>query len=175
MDQTSDPIRYEIWLEEALRGVVRRALDHTREHGLDGEHHYYITFETPHEGVLMPDHLRALHPNDMTIVLQHQFDDLEVDDDTVSVTLRFSGRPARIVIPFAAITAFADPSVNFGLQLRVAGDALSDEDLDELDELDLESARDDDYLDLDDAPEAEATGTEQGSAEVITLDAFRKK
>lgn len=174
MTQNIDPIRYDIWLEEALRGVVRRALEHTRDFGLGGDHHYYITFDTVHEGVMMPDHLRALHPNDMTVVLQHQYEDLEVDKDTVQVTLRFSGRPARLVIPFAAVTSFADPSVNFGLQLRVADDL--DDDLDGLDALgaeDLDINDDIDGGDIGDA--AEATGTEQGSAEVITLDAFRKK
>jgi hypothetical protein len=174
MDQ-QDPIRYDQWLEEALRGVVRRALEHTRDNGLVGEHHYYITFDTDADGVQMPDHLRALHPNDMTIVLQNQFEYLDVDDDGFGVTLRFSGRPARLVVPFSALTAFADPSVNFGLQLSMTA-GLDDDELEEELEAFAEDGGDlDEARFEDEMAEAEATGTEPGSAEVITLDAFRKK
>ena len=176
MDQL-DPIRYDQWLEEALRGVVRRALEHTRDNGLQGDHHFYITFETDFDGVQMPDHLRALHPDDMTIVMQNQFEYLDVDTDGFGITLRFSGRPARLVIPFESITAFADPSVNFGLQLRMVSDGLDGEDFD--DDLNafpdggdgLDETYTDEQTATEEVEEAESTGT----AEVIALDAFRKK
>ena len=109
---------YDRWLEDALRGVIRRALAHTAEYGLPGAHHFYITFATEAEGVELPAALRAKYPEEMTVVLQHQFWDLAVQDDFVSVTLKFQGRPSRLVIPLPAITAFGDPSVNFGLRLK---------------------------------------------------------
>lgn len=170
-----DPIRYDLWLEEALRTVVKRALDHTLEHGLQGDHHYYVTFDTNADGVDIPDHLHALHPDDMTIVIQHQFDDLSVDDDMLAVTLRFSGRPTRLFVPLTAITAFADPSVNFGLQLRMTTDEDDlDDDDDDPDDMEMTAAMDD----LTRSTENENTdGTidEAGTAEVVSLDAFRKK
>ena len=114
----ADALHYEQWIIEALRGVVVRALTHSVSHGLPGDHHYYITFRTGLDGVDLPDHLRAQYPDEMTIVLQHQFWDLEVDDEAFSVTLSFKGRSARLRVPIHAVTAFADPSVNFGLQLK---------------------------------------------------------
>src|SRR5512144_756263 len=117
---------YDRWLEDALRGVIRRALAHTAEHGLPGAHHFYITFATEAEGVELPAALRAKYPEEMTVVLQHQFWDLAVQEDFVSVTLRFHGRPSRLVIPLLAITAFGDPSVNFGLRLKTV--SAEDED-----------------------------------------------
>ncbi len=114
----ADSLQYEQWIVEALRGVVVRALNHSASHGLPGDHHYYITFRTGIDGVDLPDHLRAQYPEEMTIVLQHQYWDLEVDDEAFSVTLSFKGRSARLRVPISAVTAFADPSVNFGLQLK---------------------------------------------------------
>jgi uncharacterized protein len=113
---------YEIWIEEALRGVVRRALEYTAAHSLPGEHHFYVTFVTGFEGVVVPPPLKAKYPNEMTIVLQHQFWDLIVGEDAFSVTLKFHGKPSELYIPFSAITAFGDPSVNFGLQLHAGGE-----------------------------------------------------
>lgn len=174
MDYT-DPIQYDTWLEEALRGVVCRALEHARDFGLDGDHHFYISFETQHKAVVMPDHLRALHPTDMTIVLQHQFEELDVEEESFSVTLRFSGRPVRLTVPYEAISTFTDPSVNFGLQLRM-GDELDglDADLDSIDDITIVDV---DTVGQNDEPNdsAKAPDAEQGSAEVIALDAFRKK
>ncbi|MBK8906788.1 MAG: hypothetical protein IPM60_02475 [Rhodospirillales bacterium] len=111
---------YDQWIEDALRGVVRRALLHAGEVGLPDEHHFYVTFRTDVGGVDIPAYLRALHPEEMTIVLQHQFWDLDVDDECFAVTLKFRGKRERLVVPLAAISQFADPSVNFGLQLKQA-------------------------------------------------------
>lgn len=107
-------------VETALRGVVREAVSRVAKHGLPGAHHFYITFRTTAPGVALPDYLRAKYPDEMTIVLEHQFWDLEVGADGISVTLSFQNRPERLSIPFAAITAFADPSVKFGLQFQEA-------------------------------------------------------
>lgn len=108
---------YEAWAESALRQVVVRAVAHAAAHGLPGEHHFYITFRTDHPGVMIPPRLRAQYPREMTIVLQHQFWDLKMDEvaGLISVGLSFGGTPASLAIPLAAVTAFADPAVRFGL------------------------------------------------------------
>ena len=146
---------YDRWLEEALRGVIRRALTHAADEGLPGAHHFYLTFLTAADGVEMPVDLRAKYPDEMTIVLQHQFWDLSVEDDHFAVTLKFRGRPSRLVIPLAAISAFGDPSVNFGLQLKAS----------HTDDAAAEPAGDGD----------EKGATKAGAGEVIALDSFRKK
>ncbi|MEZ5667091.1 MAG: ClpXP protease specificity-enhancing factor SspB [Alphaproteobacteria bacterium] len=114
------PLRYEQFVEDALRGVVRRALETVSETGLPGNHHLYITFLTRHDGVDIPDYLAAQYPEEMTIVLQHQYWGLEIDAVRFSITLSFNKVHERLTVPFAAITAFADPSVNFGLQFKAA-------------------------------------------------------
>jgi len=113
-------LRYDSMVEEALRGVVGKALTHVAKHGLPGEHHFYITFRTDDPGVIIPDHLRQRYPGDMTIVLQHQFWGLNVGADEFSVTLTFADVPEQLTVPYAAVVAFADPSVRFGLQFDVA-------------------------------------------------------
>ena len=113
-------LRYDSMVEEALRGVVGKALTHVAKHGLPGEHHFYITFRTDDPGVVIPDHLRQQYPGEMTIVLQHQFWGLDVGDDEFSLTLTFADVPERLTVPYAAVVAFADPSVRFGLQFDVA-------------------------------------------------------
>jgi hypothetical protein len=110
---------YERMVEDALRGVLRQALTITATQGLPGSHHFYITFDTTHPQVRIPESLRALHPNEMTIVLQHQFWDLKVGDEGFEITLSFSGVSQRLKVPFAAVTAFADPHAKFGLQFHV--------------------------------------------------------
>lgn len=112
---------YDQWIEDALRGVIRRALSYARDTGLPDDHHFYVSFRTDAEGVQVPAYLRALHPEEMTIVLQHQFWELDVDDEHFAVTLKFRGKRERLVVPLAAVSQFADPSVNFGLQLKQAG------------------------------------------------------
>src|SRR5215813_11077089 len=110
-------IGYEQLMQDALRSVVRAALQEAASpRGLPGKHHFYITFRTHGVGVMIPEHLKARYPDEMTIVLEHQFWDLEVYPDRFRVILKFSGQPHPIVIPFAAVTRFFDPSVKFGLQ-----------------------------------------------------------
>jgi uncharacterized protein len=115
-----DSLRYDKMVETALRGVAREALSQAARDGLPGAHHFYIGFRTGAAGVAMPAPLRGKYPDEMTIVLQHQFWGLEVGADAFSVSLSFQGRPERLTVPFSAITSFADPSVNFGLQFEVS-------------------------------------------------------
>jgi hypothetical protein len=107
---------YEGWIQESLRGVLRFALDRAAAEGLPGDHHFYLTFRTDAPGVVLPERLRAQYPQEMTIVLQHQFDDLRTTETGFSVKLYFGGVPASLAIPWAAVTQFADPSVRFGLR-----------------------------------------------------------
>jgi len=116
-----ESLNYEGWVEEALRFVIKRALEQTVQNGLLGDHHFFITFRTSHVDVEIPDHLLSEHPEEMTIVLQHQFNNLEVTDVGFSVSLSFGGKPCRLVVPYSAIVTFADPAVNFVLQLKMAG------------------------------------------------------
>lgn len=114
-----DMIGYEQLMQDALRSVVRAALQEAASpRGLPGKHHFYITFRTHAPGVIIPDHLKARYPDEMTIVLEHQFWDLEVYADRFRVILKFSGQPQPITIPLVAITRFFDPSVKFGLQFE---------------------------------------------------------
>jgi hypothetical protein len=105
-------------VERALRGVMHDALAHVAKHGLPGAHHFYVTFRTDHAKVQIDQSLKTRFPQEMTIVLQHQFWDLAVEHDGFVVTLSFNNVPQRLTIPFAAVTAFTDPSVNFGLQFQ---------------------------------------------------------
>ena len=114
-DQTSS-INYELLVEDSLRTVVRGALAIVQEYGLLGESHFYITFRTQADGVQLDDTLKEGNPQEMTIVLQHQFWDLTVEEKQFSVGLSFSGVQYQLVIPFSAVTHFTDPSVGFGLQ-----------------------------------------------------------
>ena len=193
MDITS--LSYERMVEDALRGVLREALKITAAQGLPGAHHFYITFDTTAPGVEIAASLKALHPNEMTIVLQHQFWDLQVHDEHFEITLSFNGVSQRLVIPFAAVTAFADPHAKFGLQFHVEFEERSgaDEDADAEND-DAGDPPMNDILPVDsskvsqrlksgrktmppaaplaavrDEPEDDATG------KVVTLDAFRKK
>jgi uncharacterized protein len=118
---SEEGLRYDRMVEDALRSVVRRSLIHIAEHGLPGNHHFYITFRTDHPGTDIPAALSERYPGEMTIVLQHQFWGLEIDEEKFCVTLSFADVPHRLVVPFAAVTAFADPSVRFGLQFDVDG------------------------------------------------------
>ena len=111
---------YDGWTEEALRHVAVRAIEHAARHGLPGEHHFYLTFRTDHPQVSVPARLLAQYPQEMTIILQHQFWDLKAEPDHFSVGLSFGGVPTTLVVPYAALTAFADPHVRYGLRFRVA-------------------------------------------------------
>ena len=116
-------INYELLVEDSLRTVVRGALAIVQEYGLPGECHFYITFRTQAEGVEMEESLKNSNPNEMTIVLQHQFWDLTVEEDHFSVGLSFSGVQHNLLIPFSAVTHFTDPSVGFGLQFSDPNEA----------------------------------------------------
>lgn len=120
-------IPYDEIVQDALRAVVGRVLRQIEGHdSLPGEHHFYITFKTQAPGVDIPAHLVAKFPDEMTIVLQNRFWDLNVGDDQFSVGLSFNQTPSTLVIPYAAITAFVDPSVDFGLQFQVSDDGADD-------------------------------------------------
>lgn len=158
-------LRYDRMVERALRGVVREAVREVIKDGLAGDHHFYITFLTEHAGVKIPDYLRERYPGEMTIVLQYQFYDLEVDDIKMGVTLSFNNVPERLEIPLNAITIFADPSVNFALQfqpLEGSGDGGGDKP---------KGKKGKDKADKD-APEDDKPAK---SGEVVSLDQFRKK
>jgi hypothetical protein len=114
----TDHIRYDVLASEAMRGVVKKVLTDAAAHGLPGEHHFFITFLSKADGVKLSPRLLAQYPEEMTIILQHQFWDLTVTDDRFEVGLSFGGIPERLVIPFAAIKSFFDPSVQFGLQFE---------------------------------------------------------
>jgi uncharacterized protein len=159
-----DLYHYEQMVERALRGVVRKALERAAKEGLRGAHHFYIGFATRMPGVALPDALRERYPDIMTIVLQHQFWDLEVSRDAFSVTLSFHRELERLTVPFAAVRSFADPSVNFALEFAVPEPAPA-----------KPAAV---PAPIATAPEASAPApspTEKPSAEVVTLDSFRKR
>jgi hypothetical protein len=118
-----DHIRYDLLTQDAMRGVVRRVLKDAAAKGLSGEHHFFVSFATQMPGVKLSPRLRAQYAEEMTIVLQHQFWDLTVNDDAFEVGLSFNGIPERLTVPFAAIKGFFDPSVNFGLQFAQNADA----------------------------------------------------
>lgn len=174
-DQTID---YPKLVEHALRHVVRDTLTIVAEQGLPGRHNIYITFLTEHPGVVLADELKARYPNEMTIVLQHEFWGLDVGDDRFGVTLSFNNVSQRVEIPFEAITVFADPSVEFGLQFNLTVRGKVDDD-------DPESESDEHAAEITSIPQPEAerdisssekTQEKDGDgAEVVTLDQFRKK
>jgi hypothetical protein len=122
-DQEQRPeslLPYEKWIETALRQVVVQAVSHVAVHGLPGGHHFYLTFRTDHPGVVIPQRLRAQYPQEMTIVLQHQFWDLKYDKDSgnISVGLSFGGVPSILVIPLDSVVSFADPQIRYGLRFH---------------------------------------------------------
>src|SRR5258705_7078644 len=118
-----DHIRYDILAQEALRGVVRTVIEDAATNGLPGDHHFYVTFDTCAEGVQMSPRMRAQYPAEMTVVLQHQFWDLAVTADRFEVGLSFGGIAERLIVPFAAIKGFFDPSVQFALQFEEVAEA----------------------------------------------------
>jgi hypothetical protein len=166
------PLPYQEWIDQALRDVVRRALRHACEFGLPLQHHFYITFRTQAEGVEVSPRLKAQHPEEMTIVLQHQFWDLDVDEEAFSVTLKFGGKRDRLRVPFQAITAFADPAIQFGLQFKhtpAAGEAETPGDGKDKGKDGEKEAADAPAQAQKEAESAHKPGS------VIPLDTFRKK
>lgn len=177
-----DWLRYDQMVEDTLRGVVRRALLEAATSGLPGDHHFYITFRTDGRSVRIPPHLKAQWPREMTIVLQHQFWGLEVNDDSFSVRLSFGGKQEQLFIPFNTIVSFTDPSVKFALQFESAeGDAADDHA--EASEPPIALAKPDAKPVITDGrvtseptvERASSAVTREGSATVVALDAFRKK
>jgi hypothetical protein len=169
----TDHIRYDVLARDALRGVLRRVLSDAAAHGLPGEHHFFITFLSKAEGVKLSSRLLAQYPDEMTIILQHQFWDLVVSEDRFEVGLSFGGIPERLAIPFSAIKSFFDPSVQFGLQFEPS-----------------EAAAEAPAKDLPTAPAASTLAVPPSAApeeksddplkpgdgaEVVRLDRFRKK
>lgn len=155
-DDTVDSlIPYDDVVQEALRAVVGRVLGDVAVNGLPGDHHFYITFKTQAPGVSIPQHLHERFPDEMTIVLQHKYWDLKVEDEHFEVGLSFSQIPSHLVIPYSAITAFVDPSVDFALQFQVDASA---------EDMEHEEAGNDEV----------AVTTEDGS-NVVSVDFGRKK
>lgn len=149
-------IDYGFLMHRAMRGLIQTVLREVAEQGLPGAHHFFITFDTRHPGVEMADWLRARYPEEMTVVIQHWFENLVVTDEGFSITLNFGNNPEPLVIPFDAVHTFVDPSVEFGLRFETQDYEDDEEDEDEDDE----------------APEvAEKPRTE---AEVVSLDQWRK-
>jgi len=162
---SADLLQFDKMMEEALlHGVVRKALAVFAERGLVGQHHFYITFRTTDPQAVVPDYLRARYKPEMTIVLQHQFWGLEVDDTGFAVTLSFEGKHERLKVPWRAIVAFVDPSVQFGLQFT-----RSPEPVEAVDEA---AAAPDPAPRPAETPVRPPVGD---GARVVALDAFRKK
>jgi hypothetical protein len=122
-----DHIRYDLLTQQALRGVVRQVLADAAKKGLPGEHHFYISFATQADGVKISDRLLGQYPEQMTIILQHQFWDLSVSETAFEVGLSFGGIPEKLVVPFEAIKGFFDPSVQFGLQFEESAETAEPE------------------------------------------------
>ncbi|WP_027134054.1 SspB family protein [Geminicoccus roseus] len=169
---SKDTIFYGHLVEQALRGVVRDVLSRVAREGMPSPHHFYITFRTDHPGVGLAASLRERYPNEMTIVLQHQYWDLEVDDETVAVTLSFNNQPQRIVIPFAALKVFADPGVEFGLQFTIEPTAAEPA----AETVPLLAAREREARAEVGAPGEDAEEpVPEGGAQIVSLDRFRKR
>jgi hypothetical protein len=167
----TDHIRYDVLARDALRGVLRRVLSDAAEHGLPGEHHFFITFMSTADGVKLSPRLLAQYPEEMTVILQHQFWDLVVTEDRFEVGLSFGGIPERLVVPFNSIKSFFDPSVKFGLQFEPT-DAVPETAATNLPAVAAPAA-----LPVPSTPtaaEAEPAKPPEGG-EVVRLDRFRKK
>jgi uncharacterized protein len=163
-DMPNDQMRYDLLTQDAMRSVVRGALTRVQKDGLPGEHHFFITFVTTAPGVEISDVLIGRYPQEMTIVLQHQFWGLDVEENKFAVGLTFNKIPEKLVVPFAAIKGFFDPSVQFGLQFPIEGQTA----------LDFELPLDAEAPDLE-RDVAEADVGDEAPGEVVSLDTFRKK
>lgn len=193
---SQDVLRYDLMVQDALKGVVRKILTEAARDGLPGEHHFYVTFRTGAPGVRLSQRLREKHPEEMTIVLQHQFWDLNVSEHSFEVGLSFSGVPERLLVPFDAITTFFDPSVQFGLKFETqeAEDAtaafepepepeakpaavptrIAPAAVPALKKADAEAPKPG-KSDIPATADEPAPAADHGGAEVVSLDSFRKK
>lgn len=178
-----DWLRYDQMVEDALRGVVRRALTEAAVSGLPGDHHFYITFRTDNPLVRIPQHLKTQYPREMTIVLQHQFWGLEVTDDSFTVTLSFGGKHEALFIPYETIVSFADPSVKFALQFD-SGEGDEEEEIEgeeagesvlALEKPEAKPALSDQRQAASGNADPEKPGAAPTGGTVVALDAFRKK
>jgi len=167
-----DLIRYDILAQDALRGVVRKVLSEVARTGLPGEHHFFISFMTRAPGVRISSRVLAQYPEEMTIVLQHQFWDLTVTEHAFEVGLSFGGVPERLLVPFTALKGFLDPSVQFGLQFDTGGGKASSAQDNMPEKAEPETLP---APAASPEPEGAAEPTQPGVAEVVSLDAFRKK
>jgi hypothetical protein len=183
---SDDLIRYDVLVSDALRGVVRQVLTEIASTGLPGEHHFYITIDTRLPGVRISSALRQRFPEEMTVVLQHQFWDLKVTEQTFEVGLSFSGVPERLLIPFSSVTGFADPSVDFALKFEtllvdeedMIGEVAETQPDEEGDNapVRLETATAEGPSNSDADPKTDDVDEgEEKSADVVSLDSFRKK
>ena len=150
-------IDYGKLMHDAMRGLIQRVLSDVRDHGLPGAHHFFITFDTTHPEARLAAWLKERYPSEMTVVMQHWFDDLQVDDDGFAVTLNFGDAPERLSIPYDAIQTFVDPSVEFGLRFETQDEA--------------EEAAEPAPAAMAEDVEAEETSD---NADVVSLDSFRK-
>ena len=170
----TDHIRYDVLARDALRGVLRRVLTDAAANGLPGEHHFFITFISTADGVKLSPRLLAQYPQEMTVILQHQFWDLVVTEERFEVGLSFGGVPERLVVPFSSIKSFFDPSVQFGLQFEAAEPTAEADGVEKLPTapapatLTVPAAPPD--VVADETPAKPSEG-----AEVVRLDRFRKK
>ena len=160
----ADGIDYGRLMHGAMRGLIRDVLSDVAEEGLPGEHHFFITFDTQHPGVDIAPWLRERYPDEMTIVMQHWFDALEVDDEGFAVTLSFGNQPERLVVPFDALRTFVDPSVEFGLRFESPE---AEDDAAEAPEAAEDAAP-------EAAPEGDDAEPPRKDADVVSLDRFRK-
>jgi len=168
-----DLMRYDLMAQRALRGVVRLALERIAQSGLPGDHHFYISFDTQAPGVKMSDRLRQEYTEEMTIVLQHQYWGLEIGDDVFQVELSFNDRPEKITIPYVCIKGFFDPSVQFGLQFETdIDDGHNARPAKPASKPEGSTIANNDETEEETMPVAAAAG---GGADVVVLDAFRKK
>ena len=158
----ADTINYGNLMHRAMRGLMAELLRDIAANGLPGDHHFFITFDTRHPGVDVADWLRERFPEEMTVVMQHWFENLVVMDDRFSVTLNFGDQPEPLVIPFESIQTFVDPSVEFGL--RFDGQSDDDDEVEEVEESPMAE-----MVEAQDEPPAA-----KGDAEIVSLDSFRK-
>jgi hypothetical protein len=170
-----DLIRYDILAQDALRGVVRKVLSEVARTGLPGEHHFYITVATNAAGVRVSTRLLAQYPEDMTIVIQHQYWDLVVTEHAFEIGLSFNGIPERLFVPFSAVKTFADPSVGFQLQFAVVPAAALPKAEEKPAIALVPSAPSEDPAETAEPEVPDEAAPAAGVAEVVSLDAFRKK